>query len=48
MPLTSGRMKLEVLSDPDALAERVALWLVELARAKSGMFGMALSGGSTP
>jgi 6-phosphogluconolactonase len=41
-------MKLEVLSDPDALAERVALWLVELARAKSGMFGMALSGGSTP
>jgi 6-phosphogluconolactonase len=48
MPLTSARIKLEVLSDPDALAERVAAWLLELARAKSGMFAIALSGGSTP
>jgi 6-phosphogluconolactonase len=48
MPLTSARIKLEVLSDPDALAERVAAWLLELARAKSGAFAMALSGGSTP
>ena len=39
---------LEVLSDPDALAQRVADWLLELATAKDGVFSVALSGGSTP
>jgi 6-phosphogluconolactonase len=48
MPLTSAKIKLEVLSDPDALAERVAAWLMDLARAKAGVFAIALSGGSTP
>jgi len=48
MPLTAARIKLEVLSNPEALAERVAVWLLDLARAKSGVFALALSGGSTP
>jgi 6-phosphogluconolactonase len=39
---------LEVLADPDALAERVAAWLTERAGAKPGGFSLALSGGSTP
>ncbi|MBV1795737.1 6-phosphogluconolactonase [Siccirubricoccus sp. G192] len=38
----------EVLADPEALAERVAAWLVERATAKRGGFSLALSGGSTP
>ena len=40
--------KLEVLADPVALSHRVAKWLHELATAKDGTFGVALSGGSTP
>ncbi|HYZ31137.1 MAG TPA: 6-phosphogluconolactonase [Crenalkalicoccus sp.] len=39
---------LEILADPDALAERVAAWLSERATAKRGGFSLALSGGSTP
>ena len=39
---------LEVLSDADALAHRVANWMLELARAKDGAFAVALSGGNTP
>jgi 6-phosphogluconolactonase len=39
---------LEVLADPDALAERVAAWLTEQATAKPGGFSLALAGGSTP
>jgi len=39
---------LEVLADADALARRVADWLLELATAKQGVFSIALSGGSTP
>ncbi|MBV8392523.1 MAG: 6-phosphogluconolactonase [Alphaproteobacteria bacterium] len=38
----------EVLPDPEALAERAAHWLLENARAKSGLFAVSLSGGSTP
>jgi 6-phosphogluconolactonase len=41
-------MQIEVLPDPAAVAERVAAWLLELARAKDGAFSLCLSGGSTP
>jgi 6-phosphogluconolactonase len=40
--------RLEVLADPDALARRVADWLLELATSTDGVFVVALSGGSTP
>jgi len=40
--------KLEVLADPDALARRVADWLLARALAKDAAFAVALSGGSTP
>ena len=36
------------LKDPEALAQHVALWLTGLARAATGRFAIALSGGSTP
>ena len=38
----------ETLTDPPALARRVADWLLELAQAKDGRFALCLSGGSTP
>jgi 6-phosphogluconolactonase len=41
-------MRREVLADPQALARRVADWLLELATAKDGSFAICLSGGSTP
>ena len=40
--------KLEILADPEALARRVADWLLAAAMAKDGVFAVALSGGSTP
>lgn len=40
--------ELEILSDPDALARRVANWLTEVARETRGTFRVALSGGETP
>ncbi len=40
--------KLEILADPEALAHRVADWLLAAATAKNGVFAIALSGGSTP
>ncbi|MDB5576798.1 MAG: 6-phosphogluconolactonase [Bradyrhizobium sp.] len=40
--------KLEVLADPDAMANRVAEWTIALANAKAGNFAICLSGGSTP
>jgi 6-phosphogluconolactonase len=40
--------RLEVLPDPEALARRVADWMLAAARAKDGVFAVALSGGSTP
>jgi 6-phosphogluconolactonase len=39
---------LEVLADTDALARRVADWMLDLARAKERAFAVALSGGTTP
>ena len=42
------RAKLEILADPEDLARRVADWLSAVARAKNGIFAVALSGGSTP
>jgi 6-phosphogluconolactonase len=44
----SSESNLEILADPEALARRVADWLLELATAKAGVFAVALSGGSTP
>lgn len=39
----------EVLADPEALAQRVADWLLAMARGQEeGRFAVALSGGSTP
>jgi 6-phosphogluconolactonase len=40
--------KLQILLDPEALAGRVAEWLLAAATAKEGVFAVALSGGSTP
>jgi len=40
--------RLEILADPEALAHRVAAWMLEAATAKDGAFAVALSGGSTP
>jgi 6-phosphogluconolactonase len=48
MTLVSSKLKLEVLADPDALANWVALWMLDLATATEGAFAIALSGGSTP
>jgi len=39
---------LEILADPEALARRVANWLLAAAMSKDGIFSVALSGGSTP
>lgn len=39
---------LEILADPEALARRVADWLLAIATAKEGSFAVALSGGATP
>jgi 6-phosphogluconolactonase len=39
---------IEVLADPEALARRVAEWLLAIATATDGPFAVALSGGSTP
>jgi 6-phosphogluconolactonase len=43
---TSGRF--EILSDPMALARRVAEWMTLAALAAKGPFRVSLSGGSTP
>ncbi len=39
---------IEILADPDALAQRVAEWLLRIANSTGGVFTLALSGGSTP
>jgi 6-phosphogluconolactonase len=44
----SAKPIVEVMADAEALAERAAHWLLELATAKSGLFAVSLSGGSTP
>jgi 6-phosphogluconolactonase len=40
--------RVEVVSDPEALARRGAEWIVGLAEQSSGRFAIGLSGGSTP
>ena len=40
--------KLDISADAQALARRVAGWLVAAAQAKAGRFAVCLSGGSTP
>lgn len=40
--------KLEILANPDALACRLADWLLAKATEKAGIFAIALSGGTTP
>ncbi len=40
--------RVEILADPEALARRVADWLLAMATAKDGPIALALSGGSTP
>ena len=44
----AAKAHLEVLADPEALARRVADWLLAAALEKDGAFAVALSGGSTP
>jgi 6-phosphogluconolactonase len=44
----AAEARLEVLADPEALARRVADWLLEAALEKDGAFAVALAGGSTP
>lgn len=44
----TSRPRIDVSADPDALAHRVAQWIVDLACAAPGRFAIALSGGSTP
>jgi 6-phosphogluconolactonase len=40
--------KLEILADPEALARRVAQWMLAIAGAKDGVVAIALAGGTTP
>jgi 6-phosphogluconolactonase len=44
----SSATRVEIAADPHALAHRVADWLQAAANAKTGIFAIALSGGSTP
>jgi len=44
----ASTIHLETLADPEALARRVADWLLAAALHKDGTFSVALSGGSTP
>ena len=43
-----SRAELEILADAEALARRVADWLLELSTLRGGVFTLALSGGKTP
>jgi 6-phosphogluconolactonase len=45
---TPSHVELEILANSEALARRVADWLLAAATAKEGVFAVALSGGSTP
>lgn len=45
---SASEAKVEILADPEALSHRAAVWLLELAIAKSGVFAICLSGGTTP
>ena len=46
MPMPPARV--DVSSDPEALARRVALWITDLAANSRSRFTVGLSGGSTP
>ena len=46
--MNASAAQLEILGDSEALARRVAGWLLDIALAKTGVFSVALSGGSTP
>jgi len=48
MSLTMTKLEIEILADPEALASRVADWMLDVALATTGAFAVALSGGSTP
>jgi hypothetical protein len=41
-------MRIETLSDSPTLARHVAKWMTSLAEVATGIFHVALSGGSTP
>jgi 6-phosphogluconolactonase len=43
-----SQAQLEVLANDEALARRVADWLLAIATARAGVFTVALSGGGTP
>src|ERR1700745_1798370 len=43
-----SQAQLEILADPDALARRVADWLLAISTAGTSVFTLALSGGGTP
>jgi 6-phosphogluconolactonase len=40
--------QIEIVADPETLAQRAASWLIAQMSAKKGEFRLALSGGSTP
>src|SRR3974377_48147 len=48
MQMASTPARVEVVKDADALAQRAARWITELASASRGRFAISLSGGSTP
>jgi 6-phosphogluconolactonase len=43
-----SQARLEILADPEALARRVADWLLTVSTARASVFTLALSGGGTP
>ncbi len=43
-----SQAQLEILADPEALARRVADWLLAISMARGSVFTLALSGGGTP
>jgi 6-phosphogluconolactonase len=46
--MATGRARIDVSPDAEALARRVAQWLTDLACHSTGDFSVVLSGGSTP
>ena len=48
VPMTDTAPHKEILSDAEALAQRVADWVYGLAKDSEGVFRICLSGGSTP
>ena len=46
--MSKATPKIEVAQDPEALAQRAAQWITDLAADSRGRFAISLSGGSTP